>query len=131
MARRLGPEGLRLRDAVTDKYELSEHEQVLLDSACRLADHVALLDAAVVLDGVTVPTATGAPKVNPALTEARQGRLALSKLLTDLALPVNVDDDAPKRESPGTLRARVAAKARHDRNLARINRKGGTGGTSA
>jgi hypothetical protein len=116
---------------VLDKYELSEHEAVLLDSACRLADHVALLDARVAADGVTTTTAAGAPKVHPALTEARQGRLALSKLLTDLALPVDVDDDEIKRESPGTLRARAAAKARHDRNLARLNRKGATGGTTA
>jgi len=68
--------------------------------------------------------------VNPTLTEARQGGLALSRLLTDLALPVDVDDDAPVRESPGTLRARAAAKARHHRNLARLNRKGVSGGTT-
>ena len=76
MTRRLGPEGLRLRAAVLDKYELAEHEAVLLDSACRLADHVALLDARVAADGVTTTTASGAPKVHPALTEEEMAAIS-------------------------------------------------------
>ena len=118
----LGAAGARLRDAVAGQYELSGHEQVLLDSACRLADVIAELGAAIDRDGAMTMTTGGLPKVNPAVTEARQCRLALSKLLVDLSLPVDAGEDV-KRESPGTLRARKAAQARHDPNLARLVRK--------
>jgi hypothetical protein len=127
----LGAAGERLRAAVAERYELAPHEQVLLDSACHLADVIADLEAVVARDGVSTVTATGTPKVHPCVSEARQCRIALSRLLVDLSLPVDDADGEVKRESPGTLRARAAAKARHDRNLARIVRKGEGSGAAA
>ena len=95
---------------------------MLLRSACSLlADLItrleALLDESLITAGVQ-----GQPRLNAAVTELRQSRLALSKLLTDLALPADVGegDEPVKLTSPAAQRASRAATVRHDRARRRV-----------
>ncbi len=90
-------------------YDLSETERELLAECCRLLDECEALRAAVDADGATVPGSSGQPRVHPALGELRQHRLALGKLLAQLALP---DVDESTLSSPVQVRGRRGAAAR-------------------
>ena len=62
--------------------ELDERETALLDVAARQADDIARLEAEIAERGVRVPgSRAGHEILNPAISEVRQGRLALGKLL--------------------------------------------------
>jgi hypothetical protein len=91
--------------------ELDEREAALLDLAARQADDVARLEAEIAERGTTVAGSRGQPTLNPAFAEARQGRLALGKLLAGLELP----DAAGKLRSETSRRAQRAADARWKR----------------
>lgn len=65
---------------------------------------MARLEADVRDRGTTVLGSAGQPVLNPAISEARQGRLALGKLLGAITLPDS--------ESEGVRRARHAATER-------------------
>ena len=118
-----GAAGMALWDAVTERYSLTPHESVLLGSACAHADLIARLEEMVAAD-LTTMGAAGQVRLSAAVTELRQSRLALSKLLTDLALPADVDEDAQpvKLTSPASQRASRAAQVRHDRARRRASR---------
>jgi len=90
-------------------YELSDTERELLAECCRLLDECESLRRAVDADGTTVAGSSGQPRVHPALGELRQHRLALGRLLAQLALP-GVDESA--LASPAQARGRRAAAAR-------------------
>jgi len=90
-------------------FELSDVERELLKECCRLMDESESLRAAVDTDGTTVAGSTGQPRVHPALGELRQHRLALSRLLAQMALP-DADDD--RLLSPMQARGRKAARSR-------------------
>jgi hypothetical protein len=90
--------------------ELDERESALLDLAARQADDLARLEAEIER-GTTVPGSRGQPVLNPALAEARQGRLALGKLLAGLELA----NAAGKPRSEASVRTQRAAKARWKR----------------
>ena len=108
----LGVAGKRLWQTVTKglpkDWELDERELEILRLAARQADDVAALEKSIARDGVTVNGSAGQPRVNPAVTEVRGGRLALGRLLGMLELPG--DDEAPRSEA--SLRAQRAARAR-------------------
>ncbi len=110
----LGPAGRALWAAVCDDFELSASERHLLLSACRQADDIALLEAALVESGPIVAGASGQPRLSMVVAELRQGRLALAKLVQALALPMDEPD-----LSPVSQRARAAANSRwrRDRQL--------------
>lgn len=116
---RLGEAGSALWCSLTTVYEFGPHELALLAVACRQADDVAALEALLARDGLVVPGSTGQPRLNAAVTEVRQGRLALSKLLDQLALPADDDDAAPVLRSPASRKAQKAARARWDREARR------------
>jgi hypothetical protein len=115
----LGDAGAALWAAVQGTYTLTEYEAVLLASACRHADLIARLEL-LLADGLVSVGSAGQPRLSAAVGELRQSRLALSRLLTDLALPVD-DTGADGRPravvlpSVASRRASHAAQVRHDR----------------
>ncbi len=116
--------GDRLRASVTGRYELADHELVLLDSACAQADMIARLEA-LLADDLTTRGAAGQVRLSAAVTELRQSRLALSRLLTDLALPPDEGEQPVKLQSPASRRASRAATYRHTKDRRReVNRRG-------
>ena len=88
---------------------LSAYELLVLDHACRLADSVDALAAAVEQDGVVVIGAAGQKRLNATVVELRQSRLALAKLLGSLALPSS-EDERPM--SDASRRTQHAARSR-------------------
>jgi len=106
---RLGARGRAFWRQAVAGYELSDTERELLAECCRLLDECEALRAAVDADGATVPGSSGQPRVHPALGELRQHRLALGKLLAQLALP---DVDESTLPSPVQVRGRRGAAAR-------------------
>lgn len=91
--RNLGTPGRKLWDSTLEQYEFSDTELALLEEACRLRDHISLLDDVVKADGVMSTSSQGV-RVHPALVEARQSRLALARLLATLSIPP-LEDDLP------------------------------------
>ena len=87
--------GRRLWRAVSDEYELAEHERILLLEACRTAD---LLDR-------LAATAAGIESPSAVLVECRQQRAVLVKLLAALGLPSGVAEAATPSAGPVRHRA--------------------------
>ena len=123
------PKGLHAAGAdlwarLTDVFDLEVGELLLLEQAARQADTVADLDAAVAADGVIVTGAAGQSRLNAAVTELRQSRLALAKLLGELGLPTE-DDERPM--TAAQRRAQKAARSAagtgpRARDVARLKR---------
>ncbi len=108
-------------------FQLSEVELELLKECCRLLDECESLREAVTKDGTTVAGSTGQPRVHPALAELRQHRLALGRLLSQLALP---DVDGGVLATPRTAAARTASQARWKGHPARGTALGKLDGAS-
>lgn len=102
-------------------WELDEREAAVLALACRQADVVADLEAAVKSDGVMVKGSTGQPTVNPAVVEARQGRLAIDRMLGKIVLP---QPEKAGGETSASELGRHAAQARWTRTRVRQARRG-------
>jgi phage terminase small subunit len=94
-----------------EAWEFDEREGAILAMACRQADDLARLETAIKKGGVMVPGSAGQPVLNPAVAEARQGRLAVNRLLGQLALP---DEGEEPRTAAGE-RGRRAAESRWGR----------------
>ena len=90
-------------------YSLSDAELELLVEVCRALDQCEDLQAAIATEGITVAGSKGQSRVHPAVAELRQVRLAVGRLIAQLALP---DEEGESVPSPTTLRARNAAGAR-------------------
>jgi hypothetical protein len=105
----LGPAGSRLWRRLATVYEFAPGELLTLELAARQADSVAALEAILARDGMTTTGSAGQPRLNPAVAEVRQGRLALERLLGALALPIDADDAGL------TLRQKQARKAAQSR----------------
>ncbi len=88
-----GESGRRLWSSVVDEYDLEEHEAALLKEMVRTVDLLDELTAIVEHDGYMVPGPGLTPRVHPAVTEARQARLALARLSASLRLPAGEDAD--------------------------------------
>ena len=91
--------------ALLEGWELDEREQAILRLAARQADDLARLETAISKDGVMALGSAGQPVVSPAITEARQSRLAISKLLGAVHLP---DADEQPRTAAGRRGQRAA-----------------------
>lgn len=113
----LGKAGRRLWRSLIDRFEFDPHELIMVEAAARQADMIAGLEAAIKDDGLTVAGSARQVRVHPAVAEARQSRLALSKLLADLRVPVEDETTAEKRTSQAARRAAQArwAKPRNQR----------------
>ncbi len=95
---------------LAENWELDHRELALLREAAIIADQLADLDAVLKRDGVTITGSRGQTVVHPALSEARQLRLAALRLLGALEM---VDPRAAKRSAtPAQARARKAAESR-------------------
>ncbi len=112
------PEGLgnrgrslwkQIHKAVATGFELDERELVVLVLACRQADDVARLEAAIRTDGAMTRGSAGQPVLHPAISEVRQARQAISRLLGAIELPTG-EDEVPRTEA--SRRAQHAAQAR-------------------
>lgn len=115
----LGAAGKALWKSITtgldaDDFELDEREVEILKLAARQADDLTRLDAEVKRAGTMVPGSADQPVLNPALVEARQGRLALNRLLGQLGLP----DAAGVPATASGRRAKHAADRRWNRGAA-------------
>ena len=100
---------------------LDRREQAILAMAARQADELALLEDAIDQAGVIVAGAAGQSRLSAAVTEARQARLAIGRLLGQLSLP---DEDEQPLTQAGQ-RARHAATARWNRRAAVAERRAG------
>ena len=105
----LAHRGRRFWNLAVDAYELTDTELALLLEVCRLMDECEALREAIDEQGTTVLGSTGQPRVHPALGELRQHRLALGRLLSQLALPDEDDETLP---TPLQARGRQAASKR-------------------
>jgi len=105
----LGVRGRKFWRSTVAVFVLSEVEMELLKECARLLDECEALRHAVDRDGVTVAGSTGQTRVHPALGELRQHRLALGRMLAQMALPDDVDEHLM---SPVQARGRKAARTR-------------------
>ena len=108
------PEGLAdagraLWQQVLDEFDPAPDELVLLAQACRTVDELEAISAAIASGPVVVQGSTGQPRVSGLFAEARAHRLALAKLLEQLALP---DEGEEAGRTPNQLRASKAAEVR-------------------
>lgn len=92
------------------KYDFTPGELPIVAAACRQADDNAALEDLIERGGMITVGSTGQPRLSAAVTEVRQGRLALAKLLGQLALPDEEDGERPK--TAAQLAASKAAKER-------------------
>jgi hypothetical protein len=119
--RNLGKAGADLWKRITGAYVIDVYEAPLLAAACRQADDVARLEEIIASDGVIVKGSTGQPRLSGAVTEVRQGRLALAKLLGELRLPADEGDDdrpmtaAQRRGQSGGVRRWANERAQRER----------------
>ena len=100
--------GKTLWRAVTGAYDLAPHEAELLRQACRVADNLARIDAALLDSDVVVEGYKGQPRANPLLQASADQRRVLDALFRSMALPMP-SEDVGRRRSPA---AREAAQAR-------------------
>lgn len=107
----LGTAGKALWRRLASVYVFEPGELAILETACHQADDVAALEALIAEHGMIVSGSQGQPRLNAAVTEVRQGRLALGKLLGQLALPDEVD----RPRSSTSKAAQHAANARWSR----------------
>lgn len=85
----LGQAGKKLWASVTDRFDLAEHELLVLTEACRTKDTLDALNAAEKAEGAVIMSPHGL-KAHPAVVEARQQRVVLQKLLAGLDIPAEV-----------------------------------------
>lgn len=110
----------QIAGSLPDGWELDDRERALLALAARQRDDLSSLEGAIKKSGPMVIGSTGQPVVNPAITEARQARLAIARILGSLALP---DEDEVPRDN-ASQRGQKAAAAR----WAGVRGIGGQGG---
>lgn len=94
-----GRSGAVLWRDILGKYELEQHELALLREAVRTVDQLDELHAITERDGLIVDGPHGS-KPHPALTEARQLRIALARVLAALRLPAGEEDDQAAGRRP-------------------------------
>lgn len=80
--------GKKLWSAVTDDYELADHELAILKEASRTVDALDDLQAIVDAEGVTNVSPQGV-RAHPALVELRNQRVTLAKLVASLRIPLD------------------------------------------
>lgn len=115
----LATAGQQLWTRLVDLFDFDEHELAMLEVAAHQADDVAALEAIIAKDGYIVAGSNGQPRLSMAVAEARQGRLALGKLLGALALPDEVDRPmtAASRAAKHAADIRWSRKRREDERV--------------
>lgn len=87
--------GKKLWRAITDDFELGEHELSVLLEAARTVDALEALEKIVRDEGVTHQSPQGI-RAHPALVEARQQRVTLAKLVASLRIPLEDEQEATR-----------------------------------
>lgn len=98
------PRGLRragkaLWGAVTEDFDLDEHELQLLTQAARTADLCDSLQVILDRDGPMAESSQGI-RAHPAAVELRQQRIALARLFAALNLPTGEAGEASSHRAP-------------------------------
>ena len=106
-----GP-GRALWRSILDEYDLSKPEMALLREACRTADELEVLRAAVLAAEVVTEGSTGQPVIHRGYDELRRHREALTKLLAAMDMPVEVVPVVPKLAAAPAGRAVQSSLAR-------------------
>lgn len=96
----------------TKAYELSAHELLLLEGACRELDIIDRLEEGLAGAGLVVSGSMGQDVAHPLLAEVRQHRAAFGAIVKQLSLPDQADE---KPMSPRSSQAQAAANARWSR----------------
>lgn len=107
----LAAAGKRLWSDIADNYELRADEMRVLEDAAREADLIAVLTAGMVGADLLVRGSQGQDVINPLISELRQHRATLARLLSQLKLP----DESGSASSTRATSARAAANARWTR----------------
>jgi len=94
----LGTAGKRLWRAVLEPFELDDHELELLRQAAYVADMCARLQEVVAKEGPLVDGKDG-QRAHPGLTELRQQRILLTRLIVSLRVPLG-DQETPSKTTP-------------------------------
>ena len=98
-----------IREGLPPGVELDEREEALLDLAARQARDVAAAEADIAERGYLVTGSRGQGMINPSVSEARQGRIALGKLLGQLDLPESTRDAVRNARNAAEARWRKAS----------------------
>jgi hypothetical protein len=85
-------------------YELAPHELELLRQACRVADNLARIDAALLDSDVVVEGYNGQPRSHPLLQAGADQRRVLDGLFRSMSLPMP-DETEGRRRSPAAVAA--------------------------
>jgi len=105
----LGARGRAFWRSTVGAFTLERDELELLAETARTMDEIDKLAAVILRDGVTAVGSTGQPRAHPAVAEVRQHRIALGRLLSQLALP---SIDGVTIPTQASLRAAHASRAR-------------------
>ena len=106
-----GPSGRKLWSELHSRFEFDEETEALIREAVRVVDRLDALQVVVQRDGVMSPTDPG--KVHPALAEARQQEIVLTRLIASLRLPDQAGaTDQRRGGARGAYKARGAANVR-------------------
>lgn len=107
----LGARGLQLWADVAEHYDLRPDELAVLEQACRTLETIARLDEAMVDQPLVVSGSMGQAREAPLVSEARQQRATLARLLAQLKLP----DQAVIADARGATRSAAARHAAQTR----------------
>jgi hypothetical protein len=107
----LGARATRLWEQITSGYDLRADELVVLEDACRETDLVDRLEVELRDQPLMVKGSMGQEVASPLVSELRQHRAVVARLLAQLKLP---DEGGQAREDASTA-ARKAANARWQR----------------
>ena len=99
-----------IREGLPPGVELDEREAAILDLAARQARDIGLAEADIASRGDPVPGSKGPDVINPSISEVRQSRIALGKLLGQLDLPESTRDAV--RTAKSAADARVGGRPR-------------------
>lgn len=112
------PEGLaeagrHLWESITNEFDFTGEpgKLAILERACRTADQITVLEAAIVGAELVVKGSTGQPVVNPMIAEVRQQSGLLNNLVKALGLPASAEEELAAAERRKT-KSSNAAKAR-------------------
>jgi hypothetical protein len=112
----LGPRGKAFWAQVTDVYELSDSELVVLREHCRLVDEIDALTAEIDRNGLMTVGSAGQPVAHPAIAARHVAIQLATRLLAQLKLP---DAEGHTLPSPQSVQASRAAQSRWSRHTPR------------
>jgi len=102
---KLSAKARRLWTETTTAFTLREDELCVLEDACRELDLVARMEAEVAKSGLVVEGSQGQPVSSPLVTEIRQHRTVMARLLQSLKLPEDAESaEAERAKRSATMR---------------------------